>query len=339
MKNLTETYLDQDELENIKRLRDVIWTFVFPVFCFVGSLTNLVTIYVFVHVQFRRNNVHRLMLAYSVADFFYLTIGSFAFVFKCGSQCDLDKSFTAQVYGYIFVDYITSVLAIFNILIEVFLSMQRYLMIVNKKYKMFNLSTNKTLLIILFISLVYYLPIFFSKTIFQKEEKTDHYLSNQTVEETNRTVYTLEANEFGKSYLGKSIIVTLAVIRNLVLLNMIIVFSVLTLYEFRRYLVKKARMKRSQQTPPEFRANRNITLTVVSVSFVFIIGHVPYAIAFVISIVNADYLPYSLICYRIFCFLMLFIAHSFNIVIFYLSNRLFRGILNNMLINIWKCRK
>jgi hypothetical protein len=338
MNNLTEI-LDQDELESIKHLRDTIWTFVFPVFCFVGSLTNLVTIYVFVHVQFRRNNVHRLMLAYSVADFFYLTIGSFAFVFKCGSLCDLDKSFTAQVYGYIFIDYITSVLAIFNILIEVFLSMQRYLIIINKKYKMFNMPTNNTLLIILCVSLVYYLPIFFSKTIIQKEEIVHHFPKNQTYEETNRTVYMLEPNEFGKSFLGKGIIVTLAAIRNLVLLNLIIVFSLLTLYEFRKYIVKKARMKRSQQTPPEFKANRNITLTVVSVSFVFIIGHVPYAIAFVISIVNADYLPYSLICYRIFCFLMLFIAHSFNIVIFYFSNRLFRNILNNMFRSIWKCRK
>ncbi len=322
----------QEELESIKRLRDICWTCVFPLFCFTGSLINLFNVYVFVHKEFRKNSLNRFMLAYSIADCLYLSIGSFSFVFKCGSLCDLDNSFSAQVYGYIFIDYITSVLAIFNILIEVFISIQRYLSIINKKIRIFNQSTNKTLLILLITSLIYYLPFVFSKTIIHKELNIsiNNYNEQMIEQDLNQTIYSLEENQFGKSQFGKIVILIMAAIRNLFFLNLIIVFSILTLFEFRKYLLKKTKIVKSNIQKQQTHVNRNVTLTVVSISFVFICGHLPYAIAFIISIIKKDYLSYSLICFRIFCFLMLFTAHSFNIIIYYFSNKQFRNKLKNI---------
>ena len=152
----------------------------------------------------------------------------------------------------------------------------------------------------------------------------------------NRTFYLLEPNEFGKSDVGKITIVTLAAIRNLFFLNLIIIFSFLTLFEFRKYLDRKLKICSKPSPSIDLKVNRNITVTVISISFVFIIGHLPYAIAFIISIVKTDYLPYALICFRIFCFVMLFTAHGFNIFIYYFSNKIFRKILRNIFHNCTK---
>ena len=99
------------------------------------------------------------MLASSFADFLYLGLSTFSFIGLC-NDCALHNNFLTQVYQIWIGDYLTSCLAIFSIFVEITLSVNRYLILKNRK----NIKKINHVLVIFFLfllSLGYYLPILF----------------------------------------------------------------------------------------------------------------------------------------------------------------------------------
>ena len=103
------------------------------------------------------------LLVISFGDLFYLLLLSYSFIVQC-NDCTLHNTYFTQFYDFILFHYIAASLAIFNIFIEIFLSLIRYSVLKNNTYLQ---SLNYYLVIgsILLVSFIYYLPLLFFKNI------------------------------------------------------------------------------------------------------------------------------------------------------------------------------
>lgn len=107
------------------RLREVSWTFILPVICAIGMSTQALNIVVF--SRLKKDRLNKYCLVHSISYFFYTLICMFSFLIRCGSLCNVSSTYGAKFYEYIVFNYLTSVLAIFSIMIETRLSFERYL--------------------------------------------------------------------------------------------------------------------------------------------------------------------------------------------------------------------
>lgn len=107
------------------RLREYSWTFIYPIICLIGVCTQSINIAIF--VRLKKDRLNKYCLVHSISYFFYTLICSFSFLIRCGSLCNGSTSSTylAKFYEHFVFDYITSVLAIFSIMIETRLSFER----------------------------------------------------------------------------------------------------------------------------------------------------------------------------------------------------------------------
>ena len=81
--------------------------------------------------------------------------------------------------------------------------------------------------------------------------------------------------------------------------------------------------------------NHNMTVTVIAINCVFIIGHIPYAIAFIYSTLKNYKVSYNVVTFRVFCLVILFTSHSINIIVYYLSNKVFKNIIEKIAKDAW----
>lgn len=111
------------------RLREISWTFIFPVICAIGVCTQSMNIIVF--VRLKKDRLNKYCLVHSISYFFYTLICMFSFFIRCGSLCNHTTSSTyiAKVFEQVVFGYVTSVLAIFSIMIETRLSFERYIFV------------------------------------------------------------------------------------------------------------------------------------------------------------------------------------------------------------------
>ena len=134
-----------------------------PIICVFGMITNLFNIIVFVNPKMKKPTF-RLMFIMSVNDFIYLGLCfplSIVFCENC-QQAKYSEWYTNYL---IYIDeYLTSGQAIFCILIEIVLSVDRYRIITNKKY-VNNFSYRWRIMIAFILSALFFLPVIF----FQKK--------------------------------------------------------------------------------------------------------------------------------------------------------------------------
>lgn len=155
-----------------------------PLLCLFGVLTNALNILVFVNHQMKDVSF-KYMMAISISDLFYLAILSISFISYC-DDCSINRKYSLQMYVFYLDQYLTRCMAIFNILAEISLSIQRYMVLINKPF--IKKRTHKWLLLILFLfSLVYYFPMLFFKHIVYNE-----YQNNMT-----KSGYSLKYNKLG----------------------------------------------------------------------------------------------------------------------------------------------
>jgi hypothetical protein len=107
-------------------LKEISWTYVFPIICAIGVCTHLINVIVFTHLK--KDRLNKYCLVHSISYFFYTLICFFSFLIRCGSLCNYypSSTYTAKLYEYMIFGYVTSVLAIFSIMIESLLSFERY---------------------------------------------------------------------------------------------------------------------------------------------------------------------------------------------------------------------
>lgn len=206
--------------------------FTIPIVCLFGVVTNGLNIAVFLNSRMK-DPTFKYMLAISISNFLYTGLLSYGYVVYC-DECTLNKSYGTQVFKIIVNNYISSSLAVFSNLVEIYLSMQRYFILTNKN----NLQTisYKLVLFILFIvAALYYVNVLFCYDIIKYE-----YVYEDQVLFTHHST---ALSNYSRSDFGKAITLTFVTMRIVLSTVVLPSINVVNLYLFRKIFKKKLETK------------------------------------------------------------------------------------------------
>jgi hypothetical protein len=124
----------------------------------LGLLTNSINIIIFFNKKFK-DKAFTYLLYHSISEFFYLLFVSLSVIPICDSFCE--DSFLSKFILVYTDSYFTSCLAIFAISIEITISLQRYLIVSNKRFCgiIKNGPPHKISCFLFILSLLYYSPV------------------------------------------------------------------------------------------------------------------------------------------------------------------------------------
>jgi hypothetical protein len=209
-----------------------IFRYVFFFVSLFGSILQLTNIIILCSIKWTCSS-YKYMLANSINNFLYL-IGSVIFnIAWCGFTCDyMTEDFIYIIYKYVIVDYLTSCMAIFNILIQIYLTIQRLFLVLNRKFT-YQLNTIYVFAILIFISLLFYSPMLFIQQVNITEGSN---FSNNT----NKTIsYSIVPSDLGKTIFGKTMLVVMPVLRIGLATIVLPVLNIIKLIFFRKYFQRK----------------------------------------------------------------------------------------------------
>nr|QVK45844.1 G protein-coupled receptor [Proales similis] len=316
-------------------LLDVWWTFIIPGICLAGILFNSLCVWVFVSAKLD-NPIYKLMLSMAVVDTAYLFFIGFQFLFNCRFLAhQVCYSFLVKLYELVFYNYLTASLAIFNITIEIVISVQRLFTITNRMYCT-NLRCRYILLPLLFFSVVYYLPVPLSETI--------------VVSQNQSSQFAISHNQFGESQAFRIVKICLQCIRGPGVFSILIVSNSIALFFFRRAMNRKAKLRlhadtsSSSVTPTsskaasshQTKANRNITRLTITMSFYYVLCNFPYMLCDILF----QILRVRSMGFQIFLFVSLtclYVYHGTPFFIHYFFNKRFKARVNKMFDRL-RCR-
>jgi hypothetical protein len=312
---------------------------IFPILCIIAVLTNSLNVTVFINPKMKDTSF-KYLLCISISEVVYAGISTFIFVTFC-DDCQINRYYSVQVY-IIYQALIVRTLALFCIFCDTVLSIERYMILKNKKF--LKPHWHKYVIFsLLVISFLFYFPLHFSKEIIPI------YYNNNT---TNMTIidnnsYKLVSTEFGKSIIGKILLINASVFRLFFGSILLTIINVMNLYEFKkRYQNRQSAAIRYtvnnnlNQTNRNLEASKNITLMVIWSSILFIFGNTPVIIINILQFILDPNSFQLVLAFRISLALIYF-THSLNFVIYILFNKLFRKILfsyfQKIKFNIFKC--
>lgn len=212
----------------------------------MGLLTSLLNMIVLVHSGLKKP-IYKYLLVMSIADTLYL-VSLFVqkyFSLACGrhvssNQLGSTHCFFYMLFYILLSDYFTSCLAIFNIQMEIFLTLQRIIYLDNARLVRFFKNSFKTVTFILSAwSLCIYSPVLFFKSI----KQVDVILQNQTYKD-----FKMAKSRFGETYTASLIGKSLSLYRILLVTLVLTTLSLVTICKFRKYLNKKASLKKNSKT-------------------------------------------------------------------------------------------
>ncbi len=213
------------------------WIVIFSleIFRILALIASLVNIKVLAAIK-SSVSIYKLLVVMAFVDFLY-TVTLFGFrmtELACNKNPAVDCPNIQYLFfaGYILVsDYLTSCLAFFNILLEIFITLQRLFMISNKLPHMKNSSKMKIVsLVICVISFSIYIPVLFMKRVELKPNQN---------EDLKVREYQLVKTEFGQSKAATVIMNCQILTRIFLLLVVLLVLNTVTVFKFRRFLKRR----------------------------------------------------------------------------------------------------
>nr|QVK45838.1 G protein-coupled receptor [Proales similis] len=342
--NLTSSDSGLDEA------RTIFWVYVVPVICLLGIFTNSLCILGFIRLKLE-HEIFKFMKLISLVDLFYLMFISLFFLSRCkASWCQFSTSYVSQLYLIVVDAYLTSCMAIFNILIDLTISVQRFLIVSNVKV-FEKLRFWRIVIPIGLVSLVYYTPELFTKRIVQVQLSDTERGANST-----RIGFALEPNAFGETQASRLILSMLGIIRGPGTLVLLLIINSATVLNFRRLLTRKkilrggsksrateetganqnasnpnlsnpvpSKTSNNRQANKKTNSNNSLTRMTVCMSFSYILLSTPYTI-FYILIQFKSVQSLSMTIFELISFALLFIYHGFHFFHYYVFNRQFRQI-------------
>ena len=146
----------------------------FTIICGLGTITNTINIIVFNSSKLR-DKVYKYLLASSACELIYLVINGIGSSYVCGASCSkYSNTLQSTIFSLYFITYLSGVVALFSILIEIFLSFQRYTTLINKPF-LPNASVIWILLFLLFFAALVNVPILLSFHIVQFKDSDQFY--------------------------------------------------------------------------------------------------------------------------------------------------------------------
>jgi hypothetical protein len=142
-------------------------TFIAPLACFISIISNLLNINIFNKLK-PANRLYEYLYFKSIVNCAYLVICLLSFSIKCGAFCQLENIYITKLYELYLYQYFSSSLFILEILIEISISLNRYLAIKNSQFFK-NLKVSTIILVLFLFSIVFYIPLITCYTIIKKE--------------------------------------------------------------------------------------------------------------------------------------------------------------------------
>jgi hypothetical protein len=203
----------------------------------VATLFSLLNICVLAHSKLK-DKLFKFLLAMAVADFLYSGL-----IFALSELARLSYAGYVGPTGYfIFLvlyilisEHITSCLAFFNIILEIFLTLQRIVIISNnidsciKKIKFEQVCST-----LLTVTALIYAPMLFMNTIKRVEIRN----VNASIVE-----YRLVKTEFSRSGPALTYVIGLNITRIALVTTVLLIFNIIAIFKFRAYLMKKFYLK------------------------------------------------------------------------------------------------
>jgi len=224
---------------------EIYWTFLIPFICFFGTITNTISVVCLIKIpnNVQNGSMFKFMLSNSAINAVYEFLCGFIFLLRCGSLCNTNISHLELIiYNFVIWDYLTSSMAILVNFNEIIMCIQRYSVIVNWKrfqFKRFNIIFS----VLIFLSLIVYLPRLFFRTINKKGSFNGE--------------YQLVNTEFKSNTIGFLLDILVSVIRGPVCLIIIITINILTGIKFVKLIKKKKALKRGHPKSGKFLINKN----------------------------------------------------------------------------------
>jgi hypothetical protein len=344
--------------EDTIKIKDFSWTFILPSICLFGFFTNLINIIVFLKLK-SKNPIYKLMLSNSISNFFYSLICFFVFIMRCGQYCTIQNTYWVKIYEKYLFYYLTSVLGLFNIFIEVCVAIQRYMIVANKSLPK-KLPIRLIILVLFILSLVLYTPNMFYRQII-------------SVKNHNSTSFIIQTSN--DQYIAKLILTVISGMRGLLILFLLLIINLLLLHRFKYQVEKKKHIKTIRRTSdndntinkkhdgqhlmtPEqhftratsvkslrtsgkgndndLRAKKNMTRMVIWMSIFFFIGNLLNSLSFYIL----EFTQNSFIFITYYVLIsnsLLFTSHGINIFFYYFFNKNYRNIFkDNKIFKLFK---
>lgn len=225
---MNESTLFNNSLSNLTNnpsSNEILWPSLVNTFiCLMGLITVSINILIFAHPTLK-DPTYKLLLTEAFTDLIYLSCSALWPLFQYALNA---HSLAVVIYSIAIDDYLTSSLAINDILIELFLSVDRLFIILNKSAYLQRLPLTFTIGTLNLASLLFYLPVLFLRKI---------------VEQPERNKYKLVLTPYlGQTTFGALIPTILSCVR--LFLVMVCLFSVnlVTLVKFRKHIKQRSRL-------------------------------------------------------------------------------------------------
>jgi hypothetical protein len=206
----------------------------------IGILSHIINIVVLISPVLKDIN-YKFMLANSVNNTFYLLLCGIYDFFLCPKGCErTEKPIHVLIYRMVIRDYILSCMAIFNLLIQIFLSLQRIFLVLNKNLLQ-NISVIKSILILASISLIFYSPILTIQRI-----ELSH--PNATLNKNTSVLYSIVQTEFGGSAFGLQVRTIVSSLRIILATVILTITNFINFITFKRYFDKRKKLIKVNQS-------------------------------------------------------------------------------------------
>jgi hypothetical protein len=220
------------------------YTFVAPIICIVSFILNIVNVNVLDRMK-QANKIYYYMYIKSIVNSIYLLISIFVFMIKCGQFCDIDNTYFSKLYHLYFFIYLISCLGLFDLFIEISISLNRFFTITNKHFQNHhiknNFNSNMILLFLLFYSFLFHSPYLFAYQINEIKVYNDTYsIFVNKLKEIKIINYTAKYNKyemvFNDNYKIRFELINYigVVLRSFLMFFLIVLVNILGLYKFKQ---------------------------------------------------------------------------------------------------------
>ena len=238
----------------------ICWLYVIPSICVLSGLANVLNALVLLKLH-SCNNIYYYILVKSISNVVYLLSCSFIVLVKCNEAtahifpCYLwpHRAFFIAVYELYVYHFLTSALGLFDLLLEMFVALNRLCIIVNKQIFVTRLNAGKVCAGLAAFAFVFYTPLLFILKIEpqqyqQSQQSIVYYYANYTqMLPTNLVGYHLNFVDYKYRWIYEKILLAGLLLRGGILVVLVICMNLLGSCLYRRVIHDKLNLNESQQ--------------------------------------------------------------------------------------------
>ena len=201
---------------------------------FFGSFFQVLNLFVLSSKELKDSS-YKYMFANSLNNLLYFLFVMLFHIYFIITSVNQKKSYLFLLCHIAILEYLTSCMAIFNLIAQIILSTQRILLILNKQIFQ-NISPYRGIAVITIISLVYYIPVL---TIQKIDLVTKNNMTTNYTNQINEQNYAIVSTDFGRTSFGKTIRTILSIGRIVLATVILSVVNMINYYLFKKFFDKK----------------------------------------------------------------------------------------------------